>query len=68
MRFLVPSRVSMHLEVVALRHQIAVLNRCRRPRPRLTQVDRMLWAWLSETWYRHDSRVHWLVLRDVVAP
>jgi putative transposase len=50
MRFLVRSRVSLHLEVIALRHQIAVLNRSRRPRLRLTQVDRMLWAWLSETW------------------
>jgi putative transposase len=57
MRFLVRSRVSLHLEVIALRHQIAVLNRSRRPRLRLTQVDRMLWAWLSETWCGWRSAV-----------
>jgi putative transposase len=49
-RFLVRSRASLHLEVIALRHQIAVLNRSRRRRLPLTPIDRMLWAWLSEVW------------------
>ena len=40
----------LHLEVLALRHQLAVVNRSRRPRLRLTTADRMLWAWLSQQW------------------
>jgi serine/threonine protein kinase len=46
-RFLVRSRASLHLELIALRHQLAVVNRSRRPRIRLTAADRMLWAWLT---------------------
>jgi putative transposase len=44
------SRAALHLESLALRHQLAVLNRSRPPRLRLTAADRMLWAWLSEAW------------------
>jgi len=43
------SRASLHLEVLALRHQLAVLQRAGR-RPRLKPADRVLWAWLSKTW------------------
>jgi putative transposase len=50
LRFLVRSRASLHLEILALRHQLAVVNRTRRPRLRLTSTDRVLWAWLSRTW------------------
>jgi hypothetical protein len=43
------SRVSLHLEVLALRHQLAVLQEVgRRPRPK--PADRLLWVWLSRTW------------------
>jgi transposase InsO family protein len=44
------SRAALHLEILALRHQLAVVNRSRRPRLRLTAADRLLWAWLSQTW------------------
>jgi putative transposase len=44
------SRAELHLEILALRHQLAVVNRSRRPRVCLTAADRMLWAWLSQTW------------------
>jgi transposase InsO family protein len=44
------SRAVLHLEILALRHQLAVVNRSRRPRLRLTALDRLLWAWLSRTW------------------
>jgi len=47
---MVQSRASLHLEIIALRHQLAVVNRSRRPRLQLTPVDRMLWAWLSRSW------------------
>ena len=44
------SRAALHLESLALRHQLAVLNRSRPPRLRLTAADRVLWAWLSQGW------------------
>jgi putative transposase len=44
------SRAALHLEILALRHQLAVLNRARPPRARLTPADRVLWAWLSQAW------------------
>jgi putative transposase len=50
LRFLVRSRASLHLEIVALRHQLSVVSRSRRPRLRLTSADRILWTWLSRVW------------------
>ena len=44
------SRAALHLEILALRHQVAVLNRSRPSRLRLTAADRVLWAWLSQVW------------------
>jgi len=41
------SRASPQLENLALRHQIGVLQRSAKKRPRLTAVDRFLWAWLA---------------------
>ena len=43
-------RVALELENLALRHQIGVLQRSARKRPRLTPVDRLLWVWLSRIW------------------
>ena len=43
------SGASLHLEILALRYQLAVLHhggRC----PRLKPVDRLLWVWLSRAW------------------
>jgi hypothetical protein len=47
------SRAALELEVVALRHQLAVLRRQRSGRPKLTSVDRLLWVWL----YRYGRAV-----------
>jgi transposase InsO family protein len=44
------SRAVLQLENLALRHQIAVLQRSSRKRPKLTPLDRLLWAWLSRIW------------------
>jgi putative transposase len=44
------SRAALHLEVLALRHQLQVLERSGRPRNRLTAADRLLWVWLSRIW------------------
>ncbi len=40
----------MQIEILALRHQLAVINRSRRPHLRLTAADRMLWAGLLRAW------------------
>ena len=42
------------LEILALRHQIAVLQR-KTPKPKLKSADRRLWAWLSQYWPRWRS-------------
>ena len=44
------SRAALHLAILALQHQLAVLNRSRPSRLRLTAADRVLWAWLSRVW------------------
>jgi putative transposase len=44
------SRAALQLENLALRHQIGVLQRSSRKRPKLTPADRLLWVWLSRIW------------------
>src|SRR5713101_1100459 len=46
------SRAELELEVVALRHQLAVLRRQRPGRLRLFAFDRLLWIWLYRVWPR----------------
>ena len=41
------SRAALQVENAALRHQLAVLQRRARGRPRLRSVDPLFWAWLS---------------------
>ncbi len=43
------SRAVLQLEILALRHQLAVLQHCVK-RPKLNSADRLLWAWLSSVW------------------
>jgi hypothetical protein len=50
LRELVRSRAALHLEMLALRHQLQVLQRSRPQRVRLARADRWLWTWLSRTW------------------
>jgi hypothetical protein len=45
------SRVSLQLEIVALRHQLTLSQRSSR-RPRVRPSDRILLAWLSRGWSR----------------
>ena len=58
LRFLVRSRAALHLEIVALRHQLVVTSRSRRPRLRWTALDRALWGWLSHRWRGWRSALH----------
>src|SRR5271163_4639370 len=46
------SRVELELEVIALRHQVAVLHRQHPGRRRFVTVDRLLWVWLYRLWPR----------------
>ena len=64
---MVRSRISLHLEIIALRHQLAVVNRSRCPRLHLTPVDRMLWAWLSRSWCGWRSTIHIVKPETVIA-
>ncbi len=43
------SRVSLQLEIVALRHQITVYQRST-TRPRIKRGDRILWSWIARLW------------------
>ncbi len=43
------SRVSLQLEIVALRHQIMVFQRSA-TRPRIKRGDRIIWSWIALRW------------------
>ena len=43
------SRLSLQIEILALRHPLGVYQRSRL-RPRLRPMDRLLWVWLSRVW------------------
>src|SRR5208282_1078652 len=44
------TRAALLLEAIALRHQIAVLERSRTRRPCFRRFDRLLWILLSRWW------------------
>ena len=61
------SRAALELENLALRHQIGVLLRSTRKRPKLTPLDRLLWVWLSCIWSDWRSRLAILRPETVIA-
>jgi putative transposase len=56
------SRTALQLEVLALRHQLQVLERSRPRRLRLSRADRILWVCLSRVW------TEWRVALVIVKP
>jgi hypothetical protein len=64
LRSSVRSRAMRHLEILALRHQLHVLERSRLGRVHLTPADRLLWVWLSRVW--RDSRAVAIVKPDTI--
>src|SRR5450432_3534813 len=44
------SQAALQVEILALRHQIGVLRRSTKKRPKLTVADLVFWAWLSRAW------------------
>jgi putative transposase len=55
------SYATLQLELLAARHQLQVLERSRRCRPRLFRADRLLSVWLSHVW--HDWRSANVIVR-----
>src|SRR5712692_8085453 len=55
----VRARAELEAEIVALRHQLAVLQQSAPKRPHLTRADRLLWALLSRVWtgWRRTIRI-----------
>jgi hypothetical protein len=56
------SRTALQVEILALRHQISVLRRSAKKRPKLTVVDRVFGAWLSGVW------TDWQSALDILKP
>lgn len=44
------SRLALQAEILALRHQLNILQRSSNKRRRLRASDRILWVWLSQLW------------------
>ena len=59
LRCTVRSRLDLEAEVLALRHQLGVLQRQAPRRPRLGRADRFLWVVLSRVWpnWRHAVQI-----------
>src|SRR5262245_15719269 len=51
------TRAALQLEILALRHQLQVLERSRPRRVRLTRSDRLLWVGISHLWRAWRSAV-----------
>ena len=60
------TRAALQLEIIALRHQLGVLQRSVK-RPKLNRFDRCLWAWLCGAWAEWRSALR-IVNRHRVAP
>ena len=54
LRLLLQSRAALAAENLALRQQVAVLQRSAK-RPRFRRRDRIFWVWLSRLWRRWRS-------------
>jgi len=52
---------------LALRHQIGILQRSPRKRPKLTPWDRLLWVWVSRIWSDWHSALAIVQPETVVA-
>src|SRR5713226_7559785 len=58
------TRAALQLENLALRHQLGVLHRSVK-KPKLTPLDRLLWAWLCGVWSNWRSALI-VVMRETV--
>jgi len=67
LRSIFRSRVDVQRENMALRHQINVLQRSLRKRPKLTSRDRFFWVCLSRIWHNWQSTLIIVKPETVVA-
>ena len=58
------TRAALQLEILALRHQLGVLQRSVK-KPKLNRFDRMLWSWFCATWTAWRSALY-IVKPDTV--
>jgi hypothetical protein len=63
---LLRSRLALQLEIVALRHQVAVDQRSV-SRPRLRATGRLFWVWLSRLWSGWQHTLAFVQPRTVIA-
>ena len=61
------SRAALELEHLALRHQIGVLKRSARKRPKLTAADRLFWVFVSRVWCNWRSALDVVKAETVMA-
>jgi putative transposase len=59
-------RLALQLEIVALRHQVAIYQRSV-SRPRLHATDRLFWVWLSRLWSGWQHVLVFVQPRTVIA-
>jgi len=59
------SRHSMQLEILALRHQLAIYQRSV-PWPRIRPTDRLLWSWLARLWSGWQAALAFVQPRTVI--
>jgi len=67
LRSLIRSRIDLQLENLVLRHQIGVLQRSLKKRPKLTSMNRLLWVSLSRIWRDWHSTLAMVKPQTVVA-
>ena len=60
------ARAALQLENLALRHQLGVLHRSVK-KPKLTPLDRLLWAWLCKVWADWRSALIFVKPETVIA-
>ena len=60
------SRLSLQMELIALRHQVAVYQQSI-SRPKLRPADRFLWVWLSRLWPGWQDALEFVQPRTVIA-
>ena len=60
------SRASLHLENLALRHQLAVYQQTVH-HPRVRPSDRLFWAWLSRLWAGWQEALVFVQPRTILA-
>jgi hypothetical protein len=60
------TRASLQLEIIALRHQLGVLQRSVK-KAKLNRFDRCLWAWLCGTWAEWRSALRIVKPATVIA-